>query len=248
MVNIKIIIEYEGTRYHGWQRQKNVLTIQQVLEEKISQITKEEIKLTASGRTDAGVNSLGQVANFKTNSTIPWRKIPLILNHLLPSDIRIKRVEKVEDNFNARYSAISKIYNYYIFNYNKDNCYPSFYLRNYVYPVYGKINLEEMKKASIYLLGKHDFSSFACSGSSTRGKVRTIKEIKINKRGNIICFSFEANAFLYKMVRTIVGTLLVVSQGKINSCEVKDILEAKDRKKAYKVVPANGLFLMKVNY
>jgi tRNA pseudouridine38-40 synthase len=248
MINIKIIIEYEGARYHGWQRQKNVLSIQQVLEEKISQITKEKIELIASGRTDAGVNSLGQVANFKTNSSIPWRKIPLILNHLLPSDIRIKRVEKVEDDFHARHSAIGKIYNYYVFNCNKDNCYPSFYLRNYVYPVYGKINLEEMKKATIYLLGKHDFSSFACSGSSIRGKIRTIKKISINKRGNIICFSFEANAFLYKMVRTIVGTLLEVSQDKINSWEVKDILEAKDRRKAGKVVPAKGLFLMQVNY
>jgi len=232
MVNIKLTIEYEGTQYCGWQRQKGFLSIQEIMEEKISQITREKITLYGSGRTDAGVHALGQVANFKTNSTIPWIRLPMILNHLLPLDIRIKKAEKVDDSFHARYSAVSKIYCYYILNHPQDNYYPPFFLRNYVYYFYGEINLENIKKATEFLYGEHDFSSFTCSGSNVKNKIRTIKEININKKGNIICFRFEANAFLYKMVRTIVGTLLEVGCGKINYLEVKKILEARNRKMA----------------
>jgi len=248
MLNIKLTIEYEGTQYCGWQRQKGFLSIQEILEEKISQITQEKITLYGSGRTDAGVHALGQVANFKTNSTIPWIKLPLILNHLLPLDIRIRKAERVDDSFHARYSAVSKIYYYYILNYRKNDYYPPLFLRNYIYYLYGEINLENIKKAIKFLHGEHDFSSFACSGNNIKNKIRTIKEITVNKKRNILCFHFEANAFLYKMVRTIVGTLLDVGYGKINYLEVKKILEAKDRKTAGRVVPAKGLFLMKVNY
>ncbi|OGD17529.1 tRNA pseudouridine(38-40) synthase TruA [Candidatus Atribacteria bacterium RBG_19FT_COMBO_35_14] len=248
MINIKLTIEYEGTKYYGWQRQKNFLSIQGILEEKISQITQEKIILNGSGRTDAGVHALGQVANFKTNSSIPWVELPLILNRLLPLDIRIKKAERVDDNFHARYSATGKIYHYYVLNPNLNNSYLSIFLRNYVYCVYKKINLEEMKKASMFLRGKHDFASFACSGSRIRNGERTIKDINIIRKGNIFCFHIEADAFLYKMVRTIVGTLLEVGKGNINYLEMKKILEAKNRKMAGKTVPAKGLFLMKVKY
>lgn len=248
MTNIKLTIEYEGTQYCGWQRQKGFLSIQEILEEKISQITQEKIKLIGSGRTDAGVHALGQVANFKTHSNIPLIKLPLILNHLLPLDIRIKKAERVDNSFHARYSAVSKIYNYYILNYHKNEYFPPLFLRNYVYCIYGKISLERIKKAITFLHGEHDFSSFACSGTNIKNKVRTIKEITVNKKGNIICFHFQANAFLYKMVRTIVGTLLEAGYGKIDYLEVKKILEARDRKMAGKVVPAKGLFLMQVKY
>ncbi|MBU1291781.1 MAG: tRNA pseudouridine(38-40) synthase TruA [bacterium] len=249
MTNIKLTIEYEGTKYYGWQRQKGLLSIQGILEEKISQITQEKTILNGSGRTDAGVHALGQVANFKTNSSIPWVELPLILNRLLPLDIRIKKAEGVDDNFHARYSAVSKIYHYYVLNSNLNNNYLPIFLRNYVYCVYKKINLEEMKKASKFLQGKHDFTSFACSsGSRIRNWKRTIKDINITRKGNIFCFHIEADAFLYKMVRTIVGTLLEVGKGNINYLEIKKILEAKNRKMAGKTVPAKGLFLMKVNY
>ena len=248
MINIKLTIEYEGTRYYGWQKQKNLLSIQGILEEKISQITQEKITLNGSGRTDAGVHALGQVANFKTNSSIPWMELPLILNRMLPLDIRIKKAEMVNDNFHARYSAVSKIYHYYVLNSNLNNNYLSIFLRNYVYCVYKKINLEEMKKASKFLQGEHDFRSFACSGSRIGNWKRNIKDISIIKKGNIFCFCLEADAFLYKMVRTIVGTLLEVGKGKINYLEIKKILEAKNRKMAGKTVPAKGLFLMKVKY
>ncbi len=248
MINIKLTIEYEGTKYYGWQRQKGFLSIQGILEEKISQITQEKIVLNGSGRTDAGVHALGQVANFKTNSSIPWAELPFILNRLLPLDIRIKKAERVDDNFHARYSAVSKIYHYYILNSNQNNNYLSIFLRSYVYCVYSKINLEEMKKASKFLQGKHDFASFACSGSRIRNWERTIKDVNITREGNIFCFHFEADAFLYKMVRTIVGTILEVGKEKINYSEIKTILEAKDRKMAGKTVPAKGLFLMQVKY
>ena len=248
MVNIKLNIEYEGTQYCGWQRQKGLLSVQEVLEEKISQITREKIKLIGSGRTDAGVHALGQVANFKTDSTIPLVKLPSILNRLLPLDIRIKKAERVDNSFNARYSAVSKIYHYYIFHYQKNEYYPPLFLRNYVYCYYGLIDLEKIKKAIVFLHGEHDFSSFTCSGSKIKDKVRNIKRIVIYKRGNIICFHFEADGFLYKMVRSIVGTLLEIGCCKINYLEIKKILEAKNRKIAGKVVPAKGLFLMSVKY
>ena len=248
MINIKLTIEYEGTRYYGWQKQKNLLSVQGILEEKITQITQEKITLNGSGRTDAGVHALGQVANFKTNSSIPWMELPLILNRMLPLDIRIKKAEMVDVNFHARHSAISKIYHYYVLYSSLNNNYLSIFLRNYVYCVYKKINLEEMKKASKFLHGKHNFTSFACSGSRIRNCERTIKDINITREGNLFCFHLEADAFLYKMVRTIVGTLLEVGKEKINYLGVKKILEAKNRKIAGKTVPAKGLFLMKVNY
>jgi len=248
MINIKLTIEYEGTKYYGWQRQKSLLSIQGILEEKISQITQEKIILYGSGRTDSGVHALGQVANFNTNSSIPLVELPLILNRLLPLDIRIKKAEGVDANFHARYSAVSKIYHYYVLNSNLNNNYLSIFLRNYVYCVYKKINLEEMKKAIKFLQGKHDFASFTCSGSRIRNWERTIKGINITRKGNIFCFRIEADAFLYKMVRTIVGTLLEVGRGNINYLEIKKILEAKNRKMAGKTVPAKGLFLMKVKY
>jgi len=248
MINIKLTIEYEGTKYYGWQRQKGLLSIQGILEEKISRITQEKITLNGSGRTDAGVHALGQVANFKTNSSIPLSELPFILNRMLPLDIRIKKAEKVDNNFHARYSAVSKIYHYYVLNSNQNNNYLPIFLRNYVYCVYKNLNLEEMKKAGKFLEGEHDFTSFACSGSRISKWERTIKDINITRKGDIFCFHLEADAFLYKMVRTIVGTLLEVGKGNISYLEIKKILEAKNRKIAGKTVPAKGLFLMKVKY
>jgi len=248
MINIKLTIEYEGTNYYGWQRQKRFFSVQGILEEKISQITQEKISINGSGRTDAGVHALGQVANYKTNSYIHLEELPFILNRMLPLDIRIKKAERVDNNFHARHSAVSKIYHYYVLNCNQNNNYLPIFLRNYVYCFYKNLNLEEMKKASKFLQGEHDFTSFACSGSRIGNWKRNIKDINIIRKGNIFCFRIEADAFLYKMMRTIVGTLLEVGNEKINYLEIKKILEAKNRKMAGKTVPAKGLFLMKVNY
>jgi len=194
------------------------------------------------------VHALGQVANYKTNSYIHLEELPFILNRMLPLDIRIKKAERVDNNFHARHSAVSKIYHYYVLNCNQNNNYLPIFLRNYVYCFYKNLNLEEMKKASKFLQGEHDFTSFACSGSRIGNWKRNIKDINIIRKGNIFCFRIEADAFLYKMIRTIVGTLLEVGNEKINYLEIKKILEAKNRKMAGKTVPAKGLFLMKVNY
>lgn len=248
MINIKLTIEYDGTEYYGWQRQKNLKSIQKTLENKISCMTREEIKINGSGRTDAGVHAFGQVANFKTNCNIPVNKIPFILNNFLPSDIRIKKAEKVNDDFHARYNATSKLYHYYIFNSDKSHLSPSFLITKYVYFIYNRLDILKMRKACKILSGEHDFSSFACSGSSFKNPVRNIKRLAIKRNGNIICFQIEANAFLYKMVRSIVGTLLKIGQCKIDCHDMKRILDAKNRSNGGISIPAKGLFLMQVKY
>ncbi len=248
MINIKLIIEYEGTKYYGWQKQKDLLSIQGILEDIISQITQEKITLNGSGRTDAGVHALGQVANFKTNCSISLVELNFILNRMLPLDIRIKEVKRVDNNFHARYSAVSKVYHYYVLDSHQNNSYVPIFLKNYVHCVYKNIDLEKMKKASKFLQGEYDFTSFACSGSRIGNYTRNIKDISIIKKGKLFCFQIEANAFLYKMARTIVGTLLEVGNEEMNYLEVKKILEAKNRKMAGRTVPAKGLFLMKVKY
>lgn len=248
-MNIKLLIEYEGTRYYGWQRQKGFPSIQEILEKKISQITAEKVVLYGSGRTDAGVHALGQVANFHTKyTTLSIPKIPKVLNSLLPSDIRIKKAEEVEENFHARYNAVSKVYHYYVLDNYQGNSYVPIFLRNYVLVIYRKVDLDKIKEATSFLLGEHDFTSFASTNNSKQNPVRIIKEARVFKKGDIICFHLEANSFLYKMVRTIVGTLLDIGYGKLNPSDLEKILQAKDRRCAGKVVPAKGLFLMRVNY
>jgi len=248
-MNIKLLIEYEGTRYYGWQRQKGLPSIQEVLEKKISQITSERIILYGSGRTDAGVHALGQVANFHTrHSTISTPKMPRVLNSLLPSDIRIKKAEEVEEKFHARYDAISKVYHYYILENPQGNIHVPIFLRNYVYVIYRKTDIDRIKEAASFLLGEHDFTSFASTNNSKQNPIRIIKELLVFKKGNIICFHLEANSFLYRMVRNIVGTLLEVGYGKLEPNDVERILQTKDRRLAGKTVSAKGLFLMQVNY
>ncbi len=248
-MNIKLLIEYEGTRYYGWQKQKDLPTIQEVLEKEISKITAEKIILYGSGRTDSGVHALGQVANFHTRcTTLSVSRIPKILNSLLPLDIRIKKAEGVEEKFHSRYSALSKIYHYYVWNNYQGSSYVPIFLRNYVYVIHRKVNLEKIKEAASFLLGEHDFTSFANNNYTIQNPIRRILEISVFKKGEFICFHIEANSFLYKMVRTIVGTLLDIGYGKLDPSDLERILQAKNRKLAGKVVPAKGLFLMRVNY
>jgi len=248
MKNIKLTVEYDGTAYYGWQRQKKLISIQRVLEDKISCMVQEKIKINGSGRTDAGVHAIGQVANFITDSNVPVEKIPFILNHLLPDDILIKKAEEVGRDFHARFSAIGKLYHYYVFEIAHDQYYPSFLLNKYVYCINKRVDIVKMKKASQVLLGENDFTSFACSGSSFVNPVRNLTRINIARNGRIVCFQMEANAFLYKMVRGIVGTLLEIGQGKIDSNRMNGILKAKDRREAGTTIPAKGLFLMRVKY
>lgn len=244
MRNIKLTIEYDGTNYLGWQKQKNGATIQGTLEEAIKLLTKEEIELVGSSRTDTGVHAKAFIANFKTNSTIPADKFREAINHKLPEDIVIIKSEEVDINFHSRYDAKGKTYSYSIIN---RDIYPAIG-RNYLYHVKKKLNINSMKEACKYFIGTYDFSAFKSSGSSVKTSIRTIKDLHIDEKNEIIKIYVTGDGFLYNMVRIIVGTLLMVGNNKIKPEEITNIIESKDRQKAGICVPAKGLTLEKVYY
>ena len=244
MRNIKLTLEYDGTNYLGWQKQKVGITIQGTLEEVIKVLTKEEVEVTGSSRTDAGVHAKGFVANFKTNSKIPSEKFREAINHKLPEDIVILKSEEVEEEFHARYNAMGKTYSYSILNRDV----PSAIDRNYLYHVKRRLDVESMKEACQYFIGTHDFSAFKTSGSSVKTTVRTIKELYIEDNDDIIKIYVTGDGFLYNMVRIIVGTLIMVGSNKIKPLEIKNIIASKEREKAGICVPASGLVLEKVYY
>ncbi|ABY92202.1 MAG: tRNA pseudouridine synthase A [Caldanaerobacter subterraneus] len=244
MRNVMIVVEYDGTNYHGWQYQKNAVTVQEVLQKAIKKVTGEEVNLIGASRTDTGVHALYQVANFKTNTKIPAEKLPYALNSVLPDDIVVVQAKDVEDSFHARYSAKRKRYKYIILN--RKFQMPT--MRNYCWHISYPLNIEEMKKAASYLIGTHDFSAFKASGSSKTSTIRTVYDLTIEKNEDFINIEIEANGFLYNMVRIIVGTLSYVGLGKIKEDEVYDILKSKDRTKAGITAPPQGLYLIKIIY
>jgi tRNA pseudouridine38-40 synthase len=243
--NIKMILEYDGTRYHGWQRQANGLTIQEVLEEKVSTITQEGIRVIGSGRTDAGVHALGQVANFRTNSNIGSSGLLQGINSLLPCDIVVKELAEADASFHARYDAKSKIYLYQIY---LGTVRPAL-CRDYAWFIHDTLDLDRMKEASQLLLGTFDFSSFCAANCGIRNHVRTVMAVDmiIDSRG-MAKFFIEADGFLKYMVRNAVGTLVDVGRGKLSRGELINIVEAKDRRRAGQTAPAHGLFLKEVKY
>ena len=244
MRNIKLTIEYDGKCYNGWQKQPDKLNIQGEIEKAIYNITQEEVDLIGSGRTDAGVHALGQVANFKTNSALPIEKLALAINSQLKSSIIIKKAEEVDERFHSRYTAKQKTYRYII---NNSKTGTAIY-RNleYYFPV--KLNVEKMVEAAKYFEGEHDFKAFKSSGTSGKNSVRTIYKAEVRQDGERIIIELTGNGFLYNMVRIISGTLLDVGLGKIEPNEIPDIIEKKDRTKAGKTLPAHGLYLVKVQY
>ncbi len=242
---IKLTIEYDGTRYLGWQVQPNGQTIQGVIQDHLKRLTGESLQLIGSGRTDAGVHALGQVAHFKTESRLDVDAIQRALNSLLPEDIVIRRAEEVEAEFHARRSARSKTYEYRILNRTT----PPAIDRQYVWHVPQKLSFDEMKKATHSLVGEHDFSAFRSVGSPTRSSVRNILRADWKRgKGGLLRFEIEATGFLKQMVRAIVGTLVEVGRGKTSGQEFKRILDSKDRKEAGPTAPAHGLFLNEVKY
>lgn len=245
MRNIKIVLEYEGTSYHGWQRQKNGVSIQQILEETAAVIAGEGIKVIGSGRTDAGVHALGQVANFRTNSPLEAKKLKDGINSLLPRDIVIRSLADVDLSFHARKDAVSKIYLYQICN---RRVRPALN-RNIVWAVYKPLDIESMRRAADMLKGRHDFTSFSTVHTDVEEFTRTVMGIRIeaDSEGMIRLF-IEADGFLRYMVRTIVGTLVEVGNGKRRPSDIESILNEKDRKKAGMTAPAQGLFLKEVKY
>ena len=244
MRNIKLTIEYDGKDFKGWQKQPNKPNIQGEIERAIYNITKEEVDLIGSGRTDAGVHALGQVANFKTNSNIPIEKLALAINSKLKKSIIIKKAEEVDERFHSRYNAKHKTYRYII---NNSPCGTAIY-RNleYCFPI--KLDVAKMQEAAKYFEGEHDFKAFKSSGTSAKNSVRTIYNASVKQEGEKIIIELTGNGFLYNMVRIISGTLLDVGLQKIKPEEIKNIIEEKDRQKAGKTLPAHGLYLVEVKY
>jgi tRNA pseudouridine38-40 synthase len=243
--NIRLIVEYDGTGYCGWQLQENGLSIQQVLEEAIGHMTGETIRVIGSGRTDAGVHALGQVAHFHTTSRLGERNFLMGINSLLPSDIAVREVREVDPAFHARFDVKSKVYIYRICN---RPVRPALE-RHYVWFVWEPLDLQKIEEALDLFLGTHDFTSFCSTHTDSEDHVRTILDVGIQKDDNgMIQFSLEADGFLRYMVRTIVGALVDVGRGKCTREDVAGILAAEDRKKAGLTAPPQGLFLKEVRY
>ncbi|MGL4797186.1 MAG: tRNA pseudouridine(38-40) synthase TruA [Paraclostridium sp.] len=243
MRNIKITIQYNGKNYCGWQKQNDSPGIQGTIENAIFEITRECVKITGSGRTDAGVHALGQVANFKMNSKIPVEKLPSALNSKLPKDISIIKAEEVSEDFHSRYSAKKKRYRYQIYN----SIYRSPIYADISYPVKYDLDIDKMKKEAKSLIGTHDFKGFMSSGSSVVDTIRTIYDINVLKSEDLIIIEIEGNGFLYNMVRIIAGTLVDIGRGRIDT-SMTTIIESKSRSMGGHTAPAHGLFLKKVDY
>lgn len=247
MRNIRLTIEYDGKDFNGWQKQPNKLNIQGEIERAIAELTGDEkIDLIASGRTDAGVHALGQVANFKTeNMSIPIEKFALAVNTKLKKSIRVIKAEEVDERFHSRYTCKRKTYRFVI---NNNECESSIY-RNLEYHMPVKLDIDKMQRAIKYFEGEHDFKGFKASGTSSKSSVRTIykAEVKPAENGRIH-IELTGNGFLYNMVRIIAGTLVDVGMGKIPVEDIPDIIESGDRMRAGKTLPPNGLFLLRVEY
>ncbi|MDO8724115.1 MAG: tRNA pseudouridine(38-40) synthase TruA [Syntrophales bacterium] len=243
--NLKMILEYNGAGYHGWQRQKNAMTVQQVLEEAIGIITREEIRVIGAGRTDAGVHAVNQVANFKTKSKIEETGLLKGINSLLPKDVVVKHLVETAETFHARYDSRSKVYLYQIFN---SPVRPVMY-RDYAWFLRGALDIDRMKEALLFLRGTHDFSSFTATDAEIENRVRTVMDtnVKVTECGMVKIY-IEANGFLRYMVRNIVGTLVDVGKRKRSPADFIDIMEAKDRRQAGLTAPPHGLFLVEVKY
>lgn len=245
MKRYKCIVAYDGTRFAGYQVQPNKLTVQSVLEGALAKLHKgTEMGITASGRTDAGVHAKGQVIHFDSSLNIPLAKWDIALNSLLPDDIAIKSVEEVRASFHARFDAAGKEYRYFVQRSEKRDP----FMRNYAYHYPYPLNIHEMKKAALALIGTHDFTSFCSAKTEVMDKVRTIREIEMIEDGTQLVFRFVGNGFLYNMVRILVGTLIEVGSGARTADSISEIIAQKDRIFAGKTAPAHGLYLWEVYY
>ena len=245
MRNIKIIIQYDGTRFKGWQKQtEDVNTVQGKLENILSKMVGEDVQLVGCGRTDAGVHALNYTANFHTNSNMNIDDMFKFINDNLPDDIALLSLKNASERFHARYNILSKTYLYRINNSQVKNIFE----RKYLHHIDEKLDLEKMKQCAQNLIGTHDFQSFTTLKSKTKSTVRTINCINIEEKVNIIEIEVNGNGFLWNMVRIILGTLIEAGKGRLSSSDVEDILNAKKRADAGPMVPAKALFLKDVEY
>lgn len=244
MRNLRLDLCYDGTRYRGWQRlagEEN--TIQGKLEQTISRILEEPVEVSGSGRTDAGVHAIGQVANFHCRSEMPCVEILTQLRRYLPEDIGIYSCREVSERFHARLNAKRKTYSYRVWNSNA----PCVFDRRYVYAFPGELDVSAMRQAAGYLLGEHDFSAFCTGGNRKKSTIRRIDAFEITRTGAEIRFAVTGNGFLYNMVRILTGTLLEVGAGARDAAQIPALFGEK-REKAGPLVPARGLCLMEVEY
>lgn len=248
MHGYKLTIVYDGTRYSGWQVQPNAPSIQQCLQEALTAILSgQQVIVIGSGRTDAGVHALGQIAHFRVVHHFDLYRLLWSLNGLLPSDIRVKKIEEVPLHFHAQYSATSKEYHYHLC---VDRIMDPF-RRLYCWHVLRKLNISLLKEAAALFLGTHDFTSFANeahAGSVARNPIRTLYRLDVCPMEEEVRLEFEGNGFLYKMVRNIVGTLIEVASQRLALKDILAIFESKDRRCASPAAPPQGLFLVRVNY
>lgn len=245
MQRVKCTIAYDGTYFHGYQVQPRERTVQGVIEDILSTIHKgERIRISGSGRTDAGVHANGQVFHFDTPLSIPAEKWPVVLNTRLPDEVTVKSAEIVSADFHSRFSVEQKEYRYRVYTGESRSPFKRHFALHYPY----NLSVTDMERAAGYLIGEHDFTSFCSAKTEVEDKVRTIHHISIHEHEEEIIFSFVGNGFLYNMVRILVGTLLEVGSGNIPIEDIPLILEARNRDRAGKTAPPHGLYLWKVEY
>jgi len=242
--NYKLLIQYDGTDYSGWQIQSNAPTVQQKIVEAVEVITRKKVNLIGSGRTDSGVHAFGQVANFRIESELDTYKFRYSLNAILPDDISVLKIEKAEESFHSRFDAKKRSY-IYLFSYNKSPFYKKY---SYHYFPITKLDFVNLNKISKSLIGEHDFTSFSKKNTEVEDKICNISEILWHKGKEFSVVYITSNRFLHGMVRTMVGTILYAAENNLKEDYLINILDSHDREAAKESVPAKGLFLYKVKY
>ena len=245
MYTYRLTLSYDGSRYNGWQKQGNTKnTIQEKLETLLTRLIGEEIEVNGSGRTDAGVHAMGQVASFRTTQPQDCRKLLADIRHYLPEDIGALELSEASPRFHARLNATGKTYVYRVWTHEA----PNVFERKFLYTVTESLDLAAMREAAAHLVGAHDFMSFCANKRMKKSTVRTITSLDITPIGHELRFTVSGDGFLYNMVRILVGTLLEVGTGKRDATSIPVLLEAKDRSKAGYLVPPQGLRLEAVYY
>lgn len=244
MRNLKITIQYDGSAYHGWQVQKNALTVQEVFQNAVEKVFKKRLDVVGCSRTDSGVHANMYVLTLKTDMDIDSNGVVFALNSKLPADIAVIDCEECDGDFHPRYSCKSKEYVYKLYNGKIRNP----FLKDYAYHYRYEIDVDYLCREAQAFVGTYDYSGFCSAKSDVEDTVRTVKKFEVCRDGDMVYFTVEADGFLYNMVRIMVGTLLFVSEGKIKEGELSRIIKSKDRKKAGKTAPPQGLYLNKINY
>ncbi len=244
MRSLLLVVQYDGTDYHGFQRQPELPTVQGELENALSALLNEDVVVTGAGRTDAGVHAVGQIVTFETERPIPVDRIVRALNSMLPDAVTALEAREVSADFHPRYDARGKVYGYRILNREE----PSPFIGRYAWHLPEPLDVSLMREAATSLLGTHDFVAYSSSGGSEGDTVRTLQRLDMDRHGDLIELRLEASGFLYMMARRIVGTLVDVGAGRIGVADVKALLESRDRRRAGTIAPPNGLSLITVIY